>query len=88
MHLGKIIKTELSRQKRGVTWFADELCCDRSNVYKIFARHSIDSDLMFRISVVLNFNLFDACSEAYEARKEEVEREKAANVHYNKYVDK
>lgn len=39
-------------------WFAAKLSCDRTNVYKIFARPSIDTQLLFRISVILNRNFF------------------------------
>ena len=34
IHIGKEIKAELQRQERGVTWIADKLHCDRTNVYK------------------------------------------------------
>jgi hypothetical protein len=70
MHIGLLIKGELARQKRGVTWFAGELYCDRTNIYKIFRRKSIDTDLLLRISAVLNHNFFTACSDAYEERVE------------------
>ena len=32
IHIGKIIETELHRQDRPVTWFANKLYCDRTNV--------------------------------------------------------
>lgn len=34
-HLGEAIKEELDKQERSVTWFAKQLSCDRSNIYRI-----------------------------------------------------
>jgi hypothetical protein len=58
IHIGKEIKAELLRQERGVTWLADKLHCDRTNVYDIFKREGIDTRLLERISVILNRNFF------------------------------
>ena len=62
-HIGSVIKEELERQERTVSWFARKLCCDRSNVYKIFKRTTIDTELLLRISKILNRNFFDLFSE-------------------------
>ena len=58
IHIGKEIKDELRRQGRGVTWFAQQLHCDRTNVYNIFKRESIDTILLQRIGSVLKRNFF------------------------------
>ncbi len=58
IHIGKEIKAELVRQERGVTWLADKLHCDRTNVYDIFKRQGIDTRLLERISVILHRNFF------------------------------
>lgn len=58
VHIGNLIKEELTRQERSVTWFANKLCCERTNVYSIFKRKSIDTDLLQRISNILNHNFF------------------------------
>ena len=58
IHIGELIEKELHRQERSVTWFANKLYCDRSNVYSIFKRQSIDTDLLLRISLILNYNFF------------------------------
>ena len=58
IHIGKEIKAELHRQERGVSWLADKLHCDRTNVYNIFNRQGIDTRLLERISVILNRNFF------------------------------
>ena len=58
VHIGTLIKAELDRQERTVSWFARKLNCDRSNIYKIFKRSTIDTDLLLRISTVLACDFF------------------------------
>lgn len=58
IHIGKLIEEELRRQERSVNWFAKKLYCDRTNVYSIFKRPSIDAELLFRISIILDNNFF------------------------------
>lgn len=58
IHIGKEIKAELHRQERGVSWLAEKLHCDRTNVYDIFKRQGIDTRLLERICVILNRNFF------------------------------
>lgn len=60
MHIGKTIKEVLGKQPKGrtVTWFAEQLNCHRVNVYDIFNRTTIDTELLRRISVILNHDFF------------------------------
>ncbi|MBQ7461670.1 MAG: XRE family transcriptional regulator [Bacteroidaceae bacterium] len=58
VHIGGLIKAELERQERTVSWFARKLCCDRSNVYKLFRRSTIDTEQLLRISQILHRNFF------------------------------
>lgn len=58
IHIGKLIEQELRNQERSVTWFARKLYCDRTNIYSIFNRESIDTALLLRISIILEFNFF------------------------------
>ncbi|MBR6177878.1 MAG: XRE family transcriptional regulator [Bacteroidales bacterium] len=58
-HLGRLIRQELIRQKRSVTWLADCINCDRTNCYCIFERQYIDIELLKRISRALNHNFFN-----------------------------
>ena len=58
LHIGKEIEDELRWQGRGVTWFAQCLHCDRTNVYNIFKREGIDTRLLERISMILHRNFF------------------------------
>lgn len=58
IHIGSLIEQELRRQGRTVTWFADMLHCDRTNVYKIFKKESIDTALLENICIILRHNFF------------------------------
>lgn len=58
IHIGKLIEQELRKQERSVTWFANKLYCERTNVYSIFKRESIDTALLLRISNILRHNFF------------------------------
>ena len=58
LHIGKIIEEELRRQERTVTWLSRKIHCDRRNIYDIFSRPSIDTDLLFKLSIALNRDFF------------------------------
>ena len=58
VHIGKKIEEEFYRQGRSVSWFAGKLCCDRTNVYNIFKRESIDTALLLKISQTLGHDFF------------------------------
>lgn len=62
--IGALIKDELRAQERGVAWFARKIHLDRSNVYRLFQKNSIDTDLLRRISIVLGKDFFAAYSDA------------------------
>ena len=63
IHIGKVIREEMRRQKRGATYMAEELNTSRSNVNDIFTRQSIDTALLFRICRVLGVDVFKMLSE-------------------------
>lgn len=60
--IGKLIEEELRKQERSVVWLSRKLNCNRTNVYKIFNRTSIDSDLLFKISDILHRDFFEVYS--------------------------
>ena len=70
LHIGKEIEAELRRQERSVTWFANKLYCDRTNVYKIFKKQTIDSDLLYRISTILQKDFFVLLSDELKNAEE------------------
>jgi hypothetical protein len=58
IHIGNIIKKQFDALGCSVSWLAKELCCDRTNIYSIFKRESIDTRLLEKISVILNHDFF------------------------------
>ena len=57
-HIGEAIKKELERQGKTVVWFAEQLPCHRTNVYRIFEKASIDTHILMRISEILKHDFF------------------------------
>ena len=64
IHIGRMIQAELRAQGRSVTWFASAINRERSDVYKMFKRPSIDLDMLIRISKLLHHDFLRDCSEA------------------------
>ena len=62
-HLGSLIKQELERQERSVSWLARKLSCDRTKVYRLLQKHSIDTYDLARISILLSHDFFADLSE-------------------------
>ncbi len=66
IHVGRLIEQKLHDQGRTVTWFAARLCCTRPNIYKIFNKESIDTNLLWRISRILEYDFFGELSKAIQ----------------------
>ena len=64
VHIGNMIKAELRRQGRSMTWFAEAIHSDRSNTYKMLKRDSIDLSLLMYISELLHYDFLLDCSVA------------------------
>jgi len=62
--IGILIKEELLAQERSVAWFARKIHLDRSNVYRLFQKNSVDTDLLRRISQVLGRDFFAVYSDS------------------------
>ncbi len=69
IHIGTRIKEKLGERAYKVTWFANELCTDRTNVYKIFKRQSINTELLLKISRILGYDFFSEYSRELTAQK-------------------
>ena len=67
IHIGQLIKNELERQGRSITWLAKQIGCTRSNLYKLFRNPWINTQILFKISKVLNCDFFKECSDWYNA---------------------
>ena len=69
IHVGQMIEAELRRQDKTVSWLARSICHERSSIYKIFSRKSLDVYLLLRISMLLNHDFFLDISSAINSRK-------------------
>ncbi|MBR2193656.1 MAG: XRE family transcriptional regulator [Bacteroidaceae bacterium] len=45
---------------------AKELSCNRTKVYRIYEKSSIDISLLMRISTILKFNFFELFAQEFE----------------------
>ncbi len=59
LHIGRLIKTVFERSGMTVSEFARQLNCERTNIYTIFKRRTIDVELLINISKILNYNFFE-----------------------------
>ena len=59
LHIGQLIKTVFERSGMTVSDFARQLNCERTNVYTIFKRRTIDVELLVNISKILGYNFFE-----------------------------
>ena len=66
IHIGKKIKEEMRKQNISVSVFAEKINRSRNVVYDIFGRESIDTDLLNKISKILNCDFFSL----YSSQKE------------------
>lgn len=73
MHIGKTIKSVVDRQPEGrdITWLAEQLNCHKADVYDIFNRSTIDTELLRRISVILDHDFFKDLSAEFRKLAEE-----------------
>lgn len=63
VHVGEMIQAELRMQGRTVNWLASQIYCEKSNIYKLFRRKSIDLEQLMKISEVLGHNFLRDCFE-------------------------
>lgn len=56
IHIGSVIKRKLDESSLSIIQFAQLIHCDRTTVYDLFKRKSIDVDRLLLISEALNFN--------------------------------
>jgi len=56
--IGKLICVKLRDDCRSISWLAKKLNQDKSNLAKILKKESINTQLLFEISAVLEFDFF------------------------------
>lgn len=57
-HIGQKIRERLDEKEHSVVWLARQLACSRTNVYKIFEKAHIDTQMLTRISLILEYDFF------------------------------
>ena len=67
--IGEHIKQELKRQGKTSVWLSEQLGCHRTNIYKVYGRSSIDTGMLYHISMLLNVDFFKLYSEALAKEK-------------------
>lgn len=65
IHIGQLVKSVFDDRHLSVSELARQLHCDRSNVYSIFQRRSIDIELLAKLSKVLNYNFLEEAMKLY-----------------------
>ena len=68
MHIGKRIREVLDQSGHNVSWLAAQIGSERSNVYNIFRRDNIDSELLCHISVAMGHDFFADLSAEFAER--------------------
>lgn len=69
LHIGNLIKNELKNQGRTITWLANQLGYSRQNMYKLFERQWIYTDLLFKICNIMDYDFFSHYSECLKSQK-------------------
>lgn len=63
MKIGSRIRQVLLAQGHTAKWLAEEIPCERTNVYDIFKRDDMNVKLLSRVCVVLQHDFFADLSE-------------------------
>lgn len=66
IHVGEMVKNVFDHQPKhhSIQWFAARLNCGRGNIYDIFHRKTLDTELLIRISRILRHDFFADISRA------------------------
>lgn len=69
LHIGHLVKKELRRQGRSITWLAAQLGCSRQNMYKLFERQWIYTDVLLKICDIMSYDFFKDYSDYWSSHK-------------------
>lgn len=65
MHIGKRVQEVMSEKGKTVAWLAEQLPCERSNIYNMFHRRNIGVDLLMRLSELMEHDFFKELSNEF-----------------------
>lgn len=83
MDIGRIIKQEFDRSGLSISQFAKLIHKERSLIYNIFKRKSIDTELLFDICMALNVDLFKNYSTKLEDKNLYIKESNKSNINKN-----
>ncbi len=72
LHIGKLIRKRMEEQQITIVWLAKHLSCSRTNVYKLLNKYSLDTEILAKISKLLDFDFFSLYSEEIRKDKEKI----------------
>jgi len=65
VHIGQLVKSVFDESGMSVSELARQLHCERTNVYTIFKRRTVDVELLAMLSEILNHNFLDDAMRLY-----------------------
>lgn len=63
VHIGKEIKKKMCERNMSVVGLSRELGCHRTNIYRIFQAPTVDSGVLSRLSIILQYDFFKLYSD-------------------------
>ena len=69
IYIGQFIQKTLKEKGVSVKWLAKKIHCNPSNIYKIFQKQYIDTQLLLKISIALDTDFFFYYSDFIKERK-------------------
>lgn len=82
LHIGRIVKSVFDKSGLSVAEFARRIHCERTNVYKIFNRRTIDVEMLVAISESLQHNFLEDVMKHYR-----LSAKYSANLSFNITLD-
>lgn len=67
IHIGHCIFQKLQEKGKTTVWLSQQIGCHRTNVYKLYDKMSIDTNILMRISKILGYDFFSLYSNELQA---------------------
>jgi len=59
LHIGREIQRVMEENGKTVVWLAREYGCSRIHMYRIFDKSSLDTAMLLRFSLLLDYDFFE-----------------------------
>lgn len=66
IHIGLLVRGELFKQQQTVKWLSEQLGIQRANCYRILNAQSVHTELLVKLSTVMQHDFFADCSIAIQ----------------------